>query len=187
MGAQVKAMYQKKYGEDVHDDGEARNCVFLQAMLEEKLADVKNLYEKKYGQEVDDERDPETTCVEKDGITWTVTAGSALRRGPPPTDVELEDKLAQVKALYQKKYGEDVHDDGEARNRVFLQARLEEKLADVKTLYEKKYGQDVDDEQDPETTCVEKDGITWTVSHRGAKSDTQCFDLKDWVLVCDRV
>merc|ERR1719310_1292723 len=74
------------------------------------LAEVKSLYKAKYGEDVDDEGDEqadehETKYVEKDGISWVVT------RGRPPTMIQLEDQLAEVKSLYKAKYGEDMDDE----------------------------------------------------------------------------
>merc|ERR1719213_1474628 len=105
--------------------------------------------------------------MSKNGITWAVT------RGRPPTMLELEDKLAEVKSLYKMKYGEDVdneEDDDEeqlterktecvdkdgltwvvTRGRPPTMSELEDKLAEVKSLYKTKYGEDMDDEEDEE-------------------------------------
>merc|ERR1719453_1166840 len=83
---------------------------------------------------------------------------------------QLEDNLAEVKALYRTKYGEDVDDAEEAeeeqanepetkyvekfdikvivtRGRPKTTSELEDMLADVKSLYKTKYGEDVDDEE----------------------------------------
>jgi hypothetical protein len=109
----------------------------------------------------------ETEYVEKDGVTWIVT------RGCPPTMSQLEDNLAEVKALYKTKYGEDVDDEEDeeeeqanehetkyvengsikwivTRGRPKTTSELEDMLADVKSLYKTKYGEDVDDEEDEE-------------------------------------
>merc|ERR1719487_94620 len=164
--------------------------------LEDHLAEVKALYKMKYGKDVDDEEDDdeeqthehETNYVENDGIMCAVT------RGRPPMMSELEDKLAEVKSLYKRKYGEDVDDEEDeeeeqldeheikyvekdgvtwavTRGRPPTMSELEDKLAEVKSLYKTKYGEDMDDEEDEEQDStddqiqyVEKDGITWEVT-----------------------
>jgi len=83
------------------------------SQLEDQLAEVKSLYKAKFGDDVDDdeeaeeeEDEQETKYVEKDGLKWIVTRGSA------PSMSQLEDRLAEVKSLYKAKYDEDVDDDG---------------------------------------------------------------------------
>merc|ERR1719326_2525473 len=125
-----------KYGEDLDDDEDeeeeeadeqetkyvekdgvtwtvTRGRPPTMSQLEDQLAEVKSLYKMKYGEDVDDEEDEEdeqanehqTNYVEKDGISWVVT------RGRPPTMIQLEDQLAEVKSLYKAKYGEDMYDE----------------------------------------------------------------------------
>jgi len=132
--AEVKSLYKAKYGEDVDDEEEAeeedveqetkyvekdglkwvvtRGSPPSMSRLEDQLAEVKSLYKAKYGEDVDDEEEAEeeddeqeTKYVEKDGLKWVVT------RGSPPLMSQLEDKLAEVKALYAKKFGESVDDE----------------------------------------------------------------------------
>merc|ERR1719335_910921 len=160
--AEVKALYKTKYGEDLDDEEEeedeqadedetkyvekdgitwtvTRGRPKTVSELEDMLTEVKSLYKMKYGEDVDDEEEEEdeqadehrTKYVEKDGMTWVVT------RGRPPTTSQLEDSLAEVKALYRTKYGEDLDDEEEE----------EDEQAD-----------------EDETKYVEKDGITWTVT-----------------------
>jgi len=123
--AEVKVLYQQKYGEPVDEDFcleydeegiawdkdgaswvETAGTVVSRDMrvekLEQMLADVKGLYKEKYGQEVDFEYD-------QDGTPWVETVGSGI---PRDCRMErLEQKLAEVKVMYQQKYGHSVDDE----------------------------------------------------------------------------
>merc|ERR1719217_201570 len=122
--AEVKTLYEAKYGEYVDDeDEEDFNYVEKDGMnwavtrgkppnmskLESHLTEVKSLYKAKFGEDVDDEEEEEeeeeTKYVEKDGMKWVVT------RGKPPTISQLEAQLAEVKTLYKAKFGEDVDEE----------------------------------------------------------------------------
>jgi len=126
--AQVKSLYQTKYGEDVDDDEEedemtkyvekdgitwavTRGSTPQVSKLEDTLAEVKSLYKTKYGEDVDDadEEDEET-------YAWIVS------RGSPPTMSTLEDMLDEVKSLYETKYGEDMDDDDEEDGWIIVEA-----------------------------------------------------------------
>jgi hypothetical protein len=142
--------------------------------------------------EVDEEEDEqETKYVEKDGINWVVT------RGSPPTMSKLEDQLADVKALFKAKFGEDVDDEDEededeqetvekdgikwvvTRGSPPTMSQLEDRLGDVKALYKAKFGEDVDDEDEEdedEQETVEKDGINWVVTRGSPPSMSQLED-----------
>jgi predicted phosphodiesterase len=184
--ADVKALYKAKFGEDVDDEDEdeqdtvekdgikwvvTRGSPPTMSQLDDRLADVKALYKAKFGEDVDDEdeeEEDESETVEKDGIKWVVT------RGSPPTMSQLDDRLADVKALYKAKFGEDVDDEDEEDEQETVEkdgikwvvtrgspptmSQLEDRLADVKALYKAKFGEDVDDEDEEEEDKQEEEG-----------------------------
>jgi len=115
----VKALYRAKFGEDLDsedredDDSNVekdsvtwtvtRGAPPSVSQLEDRLSDVKALYKVKFGEDVDfEEREDDGSSIEKDGVMWTVT------RGAPPSMSQLEDRLFDVKAVYEAKYGEKV-------------------------------------------------------------------------------
>jgi hypothetical protein len=182
----VKALYRAKFGEEVdsEDNGMvwfvARGAPPSMAQLEDRLSDVKALYKAKFGQDLDSEEeedDNEEGDFEKDSVMWTVT------RGAPPSLSQLEDRLSDVKALYNAKFGADLdsekQDDNEegsvekdgvmwtvTRGAPPSISQLEDHLSDVKALYKAKYGEDLESEIDGEGDA-EEDGVMWTVT-RGA-------------------
>ena len=91
---------------------------------------------------------------------------------------KLEAKLAEVKQLYQQKYGQDVDEEDsdvhyDADGTPWIQTsgtgvatdlrvdRLEQMLSVVKDLYSEKYGRDVDTEYDADGTALEGDCRHW--------------------------
>ncbi|CAE7727430.1 unnamed protein product, partial [Symbiodinium pilosum] len=168
--AQVKQLYELKYGADVESDDEdvqfdqdgtpwieTRGTGSPQDMrlerLEQMLADVKGLYAAKYGRDVDIEHDA-------DGTPWTVTEGTGVPR--------------DCRQLYELKYGAEIESDdedvqfdqdgtpwietrGTGSPRDMRLERLEQMLGDVKGLYAAKYGRDVDIEHDSGLHNVEGD------------------------------
>ena len=195
--AQVKQLYELKYGADIESDDEdvqfdqdgtpwieTRGTGSPRDMrlerLEQMLGQVKGLYAAKYGRDVDIEHDA-------DGTPWTVTEGTGV-----PNDcrvARLEQKLAQVKQLYELKYGAEIESDdedvqfdqdgtpwietrGTGSPRDMRLERLEQMLGDVKGLYAAKYGRDVDIEHDA-------DGTPWTVTEgTGVPNDCRVARLE---------
>eukprot|EP00439_Symbiodinium_sp_Y106_P039892 s7044_g4.t2 len=188
--SEVKKLYEFKYDveidaedADVQYDSDGTPWVETQGTgsprdmrlerLEHMLGNVKGLFALKYGRDVDTEYDA-------DGTPWTVTEGTGVPRDcrtgvPRDCRVErLEQKLSEVKKLYELKYGveidaedADIHYDGDGTPWVETQGtgsprdmrleRLEQMLGNVKGLFAQKYGRDVDTEYDA-------DGTPWTVT-----------------------
>jgi tetrahydromethanopterin S-methyltransferase subunit G len=154
-------------------------------VLEMKLNEVKELYHRKYGTHVEDEDDLSGRCYayDSDGMLWQGTVGIGV-----PADnrvVRLEQKLEEVKQLYQQKYGSYFEDDDVvpspavfksdvfaydsegtlwthvAGTRTLKDQRLEQletKLDEVKKLYKQKYGEQVDSH---EHYSYDSDGTLW--------------------------
>jgi len=128
---EVKGLYRLKYGRDVDDEEKGEVSEFDEdgmlwvktvgrgpsptlSALEEKLEEVKSMYKMKTGHDVDSpgelEEEPEPEYeYDLQGTPWIKTVG----RGIPPQVWELEWKLAQVKFLFKKKYGQAVDSEGE--------------------------------------------------------------------------
>merc|ERR1719253_1970981 len=100
--------------------------------LEAQMAEVKALYKQKFGEDLDADED-EDEDVDEDGMRWVKTVGAGrpssggkfrtlsathhrmlereyLPEGevPPPKMSDLEAQMAEVKALYKQKFGEDL-------------------------------------------------------------------------------
>ncbi|CAE7215404.1 unnamed protein product [Symbiodinium sp. CCMP2592] len=141
-----------------------------QDSLESLLAE--DLYEQKYGFPVENETEK---LHEQDGDghgpVWRVIRGTHV-----PTDyrlTRLSQKLAEVKQLYEVKYGVDLDTEeavqydvqgtpwleirGTGCPRDMRVERLEQMLENVKGLYTESYGRDVDTEYDA-------DGTPWSVT-----------------------
>jgi len=200
----VKALYRAKFGVDADskddEDGEgtvekdgvvwtiARGAPPTISQLEDCLADVKALYRAKFGEDADSEDgEDDKDTVESDGVVWTVA------RGAPPTILQLEDSLWDVKAMYRAKFGEDADSEdredteGNAekdgvmwtvvRGTPPTMSQLEEYISDIKDLYKARFGEDVDSEDTEDNAGkVEKDGIMWTVSRDAPPSISQLED-----------
>jgi len=121
---QVKALYDKKYGY-----GEKME------VLQDAVSDVEQLFACKYGCCVDD--------VDDDGALWMNTGENPEPREPQDAFglcvSGLESRLAEVKALFDQKYGHD--------EKVDILADL---LKQVVLLFEQKYGYSIDGEMDDE-------------------------------------
>merc|ERR1711972_511519 len=125
MGLQeVKSMYQEKYGHDMDEEGKGQAYEFDKdgmlwtgtvgrgpapalSALEGMLEEVKSLYQKKYGHDVGEEGKGQPYEFDEDGTLWIGTVG----RGPAPTLSALEEKLEDVKSMYQEKYGHDMDEE----------------------------------------------------------------------------
>merc|ERR1712217_963580 len=157
------------FGEDVDSEEKEKDGVMWAvtrgippsiSQLEAGLSYVRALYEAKFCEDVDSEdREEDEGKVEKDGVPWIAT------RGVPPSISQLEESLSDAKALYEAKFGKDVHtEDGEYDEGSVEKAgvrwtvkrgappsisQLEKSLFAVKALYEAKYG---------EHLCAEEEG-----------------------------
>eukprot|EP00434_Breviolum_minutum_P012193 symbB.v1.2.010752.t1/scaffold708.1/size170785/20 len=147
--------------------------------LEDALRNVQQIYERKYGRIEDSEALPLNDEGEKksqDGVSSWLAEVKARCSKPSIEEKfnKLEAKLAEVKQLYQQKYGQDVDEEDsdvhyDADGTPWIQTsgtgvatdlrvdRLEQMLSVVKDLYSEKYGRDVDTEYDA-------DGTAWKVT-----------------------
>jgi len=119
--AEVKTLYREKFGRDVDEESDDDSEVeydadgtpwtktvgtgpLSMARLENMLAEVKTLYREKFGRSVDAESDDDSEVeCDADGAPWIKVVGQG-----PLTLSGLEDKLAEVKAIYREKFGRDV-------------------------------------------------------------------------------
>jgi len=186
--AEVKELFKARYGQDVDDESDsdieydADGTPWTRAVgtgpltldvLEERLAEVKQLYKEKFGKDVDDSDDGVEHVYDKDGTLWIKTTGM----GPLTVEV-LEDRLAEVKDLYQDVFGRDADAESDEDSELEYDADgtpwkktvgkgpltvsvLEDKLDEVKALYRERFGKDVDEESEQETFEYDEDGTLW--------------------------
>jgi len=213
--AELKTLYFAKYGRDLEDyedeqeqlydaQGTAWSVTVGRGIVHQReaydsrlngllkgLEEVKALYRAKYGRDLADYEDEGELLYDAEGTAWSVTVGRGASEQKQVYDArvaELEDSLAEVKALYFAKYGRDLEDfedegeflydsDGMAWNvsvgrgveeqRDVYNARVDlllENLAEVKSLYTEKYGWDVhdDDVEEGQVKHVrDADGTLW--------------------------
>lgn len=200
---EVKGLYNKRYPLDHVDDmdreiwfdsddllwtkqtgqGIERSQV---ERLEDLLQEVKCLYNERYPEDSADDTGNEIG-YDADGLLWMQFTGQGIER----SQVEkLEDLLAEVKGLYNKRYPEDHAEDSElevgtdADGLLWVQytgqgskpwdakvERLEDLLEEVKDLYNDKYPQDHVDDDDREVG-IDADGLLW-VTYTGHASQTR--------------
>eukprot|EP00928_Gymnodinium_smaydae_P061891 TRINITY_DN45863_c0_g1_i1.p1 TRINITY_DN45863_c0_g1~~TRINITY_DN45863_c0_g1_i1.p1 ORF type:complete len:1229 (+),score=279.89 TRINITY_DN45863_c0_g1_i1:97-3687(+) len=216
--AEVKELYAGRYGEEVdaqpveHQHGyDADGTMWFgiigqgatnrQAKYEDNLLslldgldEVKALYKNKYDVDVD-----EAPMYDPEGTPWVITVGSgrAVQRNEYAQRVsDLEDKLAEVKSLYRRKYGADVDEQeveyqhgydsegtlwvgtigqGAAEQQRGYEDRVDSlmgKLEEVKMLFEQKYDYGVDVDIALPEYSYDHDGTPW-VSTLGAGVSAQ--------------
>eukprot|EP00933_Yihiella_yeosuensis_P005205 TRINITY_DN109680_c0_g1_i1.p1 TRINITY_DN109680_c0_g1~~TRINITY_DN109680_c0_g1_i1.p1 ORF type:complete len:710 (-),score=205.04 TRINITY_DN109680_c0_g1_i1:396-2525(-) len=215
--AEVKDLYREKFGEHVDEDHkicyayDKAGTLWIQTVgtglakdqrietLEDKLAEVKDLYKLKYGEDLDSDAESDDVgedAIDEAGTRWVQTVGTII---PKDQRIEmLERKMAEVKDLYQQKYGQSVDDEDERVHYSYDQAgtlwvqtvgtgipkdqrieRLESQLAEVKDLYKEKYGEHVDEDQ-RSRFAYDDDGTLWVQTiGTGLAEDGRIEKLED--------
>jgi len=200
---EVKSLYNEKYPLDhVDDEDREIGCDFDGLVwtkytgqgversqverLEDLLQEVKCLYNARYPEDSADDAGREVGC-DADGMPWVSFTGQGVER----SEVEkLEDLLAEVKDLYNKRYPQDHADASELEvgtdddGLLWVQytgqgpktwddkvGRLEDLLEEVKDLYNDKYPQDHVDDSSREVG-TDADGLLW-VKYMGHHVETQ--------------
>jgi len=212
--AEVKALYKERFGEDFDAESEEQvtrdedgtpyvvtvdGSVQPQPAAPETrldalaaaLAEVKQLYQQKFGDDVDAESEEETAACDEAGTPYIVTVGTGVQLESFARETRLDAlvaTLADVKQLYQQKFGEDVDADfGEEREirdedgtpyiltvgvgvqpqSDVCEARMDAlsaSLAEVKQLYRQRFGEDIDVESEEETVARDQDGTPYKLT-----------------------
>mmetsp|Transcript_147062 Transcript_147062/g.382246 ORF Transcript_147062/g.382246 Transcript_147062/m.382246 type:complete len:1151 (-) Transcript_147062:348-3800(-) len=200
---EVKGLYNEKYPLDHVDDMDREvgsdsdglvwtkytgQCIERSQTdrLGDLLQDVKYLYNERYPEDSVDDVSRELGC-DADGMRWVKFNGQGIERSEV---AKLEDLLAEVRDLYNKRYPHDHVDDldrgigfdvdgflwvehtgqGPKTWDAKLE-KLEDVLQEVKDAYNEKYPQDHVDNEDSEVG-TDADGMLW-VRYMGCAAETR--------------
>jgi len=179
--AEIKSLFEAKYGypydDDEDEEEEEESYDSHVDRLLAKLEEVKELHTARYGRALSDLEEDEEV-YDSEGTAWKVTVGRGFEHEKSKYEDKMEgldDSLAEVKLLFEGKYGYSCDDEEEsgrletgrgiAYQKQVYESRIDallSQLEEVKDMHVAKYGRSVDDIEEDEEV-YDSDGMAWKV------------------------